>query len=103
MTRFLAGYYSQMPQNTDAGWAKLAPSERSVGRHSYERFWGSIDSVSASHIVPDPGRPTADLTLTYHFSDGRVVVERQRLLLSRAGDRYLIARDDVLSSRTVHG
>ena len=99
--RFLSRYYQLVPEHTSAGWAELAPSEQSVGRASYERWWGSIDVVDASAISPR-GPSAADITLTYHFSDGRVVRERQHLDLDRThAGRYLIARDTTLSSRTL--
>jgi serine/threonine protein kinase len=99
--RFLSRYYQLVPEHTNAGWAELAPSEQSVGRASYERWWGSIDEVDASAISPR-GPSAADITLTYHFSDGRVVRERQHLDLDRThAGRYLIARDTTLSSRTL--
>jgi hypothetical protein len=95
-------YFAGMPQDTANGWSKLAGSMRSVGRAEYERFWGSIDSVDATEVT-SAGPSAVDLVLTYHFSDGRVVRERQRLQLERSGDRYLIADDQVLSSQTISG
>jgi eukaryotic-like serine/threonine-protein kinase len=97
-------YFSLVPSNLDAGWARLAPGmQAKVGRGSYDGFWGSIQAVQASDITPLSGRPATDVTLTYHFTDGRVVVERQRLDLQPSPSGYLIADDQVLSSRTVNG
>ena len=99
--RFLRTYYSTVPGNLDAGWSMLGPHEKSVGRSSYDDFWGSMSSVDVSHVVTSPGSHTADITLTYHYRDGRVVDERQRLTLIRSADgRWLIDNDTVLSSRT---
>ena len=101
---FLRGYYATVPGNLDAGWAKLGPHEQAQGRASYQRFWGSVRRVDAASIQAQPASSSAELTLTYHFRDGRVVVERQRLGLVRSGhDGWLIDDDTVLSSRTVRG
>jgi eukaryotic-like serine/threonine-protein kinase len=103
-TRFVEGYFDALPSDTTAGWTQLSPGMRqSVGRGSYEQFWGSIDSVRTGDVTPVPGRPAVEVELTYSFSDGRVVTERQRLTLERSGDRYRIVDDTVLSSRTVSG
>jgi serine/threonine protein kinase len=101
--QFVADYFADMPGNTDAGWQRLSEDMQSVGRSSYEDFWGSIDAVRASDISSLPGQPAVELTLTYTFSDGRVVTERQRVFLERTGSGYLIDDDQVLSSRTVSG
>ncbi len=99
--RFLQRYFDTVPADTSTGWTMLAPSEQSVGRAAYESFWGSIASVDASNLDP-VGPGAVDLTLTYHFHDGRVVVERQRLSLTRSTTGgYLITDDQVLSSRTI--
>jgi hypothetical protein len=99
---FLRGYFQVA--GTDAGWAKLGPGEKAGGRASYDRFWGAIDSATVSNVTDAPGGadPDAvDATIRYAWSDGRVVVERQRLSLARSGDGLLVDGDDVLSSRTV--
>lgn len=94
-------YIDTVPDDTDAGWAQLAASEQSVGRGSYDSFWGSIDDVQASDVRAVADEPAVNLTLTYHFHDGRVVVETQRIGLERSGGDYLIADDEVLSSKTI--
>jgi serine/threonine protein kinase len=99
--RFLRRYYSTVPQDLDAGWAMLGPHEKSVGRGSYNKFWSSMTAVDQSRISTSPGSTTANITLTYHYKDGRVVDERQHLTLTRAADgRWLIDDDQVLSSTT---
>ena len=98
---FLRTYYSTVPEDLDTGWTLLGPHEKSVGRASYDQFWGSMASVDVSHIVTSPGSRSADITLTYHYKDGRVVEERQRVTLVRAADGHSrIDNDQVLSSRT---
>ncbi|MGZ4436773.1 MAG: protein kinase domain-containing protein [Nocardioidaceae bacterium] len=95
---FLHHYYSTVPGNLDAGWAMLGPHEQSVGRSSYDDFWGSKRDVTVSHIDAVPGSRTVDATITYTWNDGRTTVERQRLELVRGGGGWLIDNDTVLSS-----
>jgi eukaryotic-like serine/threonine-protein kinase len=94
-------YFSVMPGDTDAGWERLAPSMQSQGRDAYESWWGSIESIELHDADAVDGSQQVDIDLTYNFDDGRATRETQRLTLERAGERYLIADDEVLSSRTV--
>jgi eukaryotic-like serine/threonine-protein kinase len=94
-------YFSVMPDDTDAGWERLAPSMQSQGRDAYESWWGSVESVELHDADARDGSQQVDIELTYNFTDGRATRETQRLTLERSGDRYLIADDEVLSSRTV--
>jgi serine/threonine protein kinase len=98
---FVSRYFTLVPNDLDRGWRELAPSMRAMGRDAYERFWGSIDSVDLAdvHAVsPD----AVDYQITYHFSDGRVVREQQRIDLAPHGGSFRITDDTVLSSVTVH-
>ena len=91
---FLKDYFGTVPDDLDTGWSMLGPGMRSVGRDSYESWWGSVETVSVSRISPDPGGDSADVTLRYVMKDGRVSVERQRIDLLRSGDGdYLINGD----------
>lgn len=96
-------YYRTAPTDTDAGWAMIGPSLRAeAGRESYDDFWGSIDSVEASGFSPGPGANSLTLTLRYHYADGEISQERQRLDLVRSADGdWLIDNDEVLRSRTI--
>ena len=94
-------YFSFMPQNTDAGWDRLAPSMQAQGRDDYEQWWGSIESVDLRRADAVDGQRQVEIDLTYYFKDGTAKQEIQRLTLEKSGDRYLIADDEVLSSRTV--
>ncbi len=100
MERAVQEYFSFMPQNTDAGWERLAPSMQAQGRDGYEQWWGSVQSVDLQSADAVDGRQV-DIVLTYYFDDGSAKQETQRLSMQRSGDRYLIADDEVLSSRTV--
>ncbi len=99
VTAFLRDYYRVAPQDQDAGWARLGPDERRVGRSSYDHFWQSLDHVEVNRV--SPAGTSAIVDLTYHFDDGRVVRERQRIDLLHRGGGYLIDHDTVLGSRTV--
>ena len=94
-------YFSFMPQNTDAGWDRLAPSMQAQGRDDYEQWWGSIESVDLRRADAVDGQRQVEIDLTYYFKDGTAKQEIQRLTLEKSGDRYFIADDEVLSSRTV--
>lgn len=100
MEQAVQEYFSFMPQNTDAGWQRLAPSMQAQGREGYEDWWGSVQSVDLQNASASGDRQV-DVTLTYYFKDGSAKQETQRLTMERSGDRYLIADDTVLSSRTV--
>jgi eukaryotic-like serine/threonine-protein kinase len=98
---FVSRYFTLVPNDLDRGWKELAPSMRAMGRDAYERFWGSIDSVDLAdvHAVsPD----AVDYQITYHFSDGRVVREQQRIDLAPHAGSFRITDDTVLSSVTLH-
>ncbi len=101
MEQAVREYFSLMPGNTDAGWQRLAPRMQAQGRDSYEQWWASIDSVQLHGARAVAGEPKVDITLTYRFDDGSGSREVQRLLLERDSGRYLIADDEVLSSRSV--
>jgi hypothetical protein len=91
---FLKDYFGTVPDDLDTGWSMLGPGMRSVGRDSYESWWGSVQTVSVSQIAPNPGAGSAEVTLRYVMKDGRVSVERQRIDLVRGDDGgYLINGD----------
>jgi hypothetical protein len=93
-------YFSLVPDDTDAAWELLAPSMQAQGREAYDAWWDSVDEVELQQVQATGGDPTVDIRITYFFEDGSTTRERQRLTLERSGDRYLIADDEVLSSRT---
>ena len=99
--RSVEEYFALMPDDTDAGWQRLAPSMRAQGRGDYEDFWSSVESVDLQDADAVDGAQAVDIRLTYRFTDGSATEETQRLTLEPSGDGYLIADDEVLSSRTV--
>lgn len=93
-------YFAAMPRDTDAGWTMLAPSMQAQGRDAYEDWWSSIDAVEL-HSAEPVGDRQVEIALTYYFTDGRATRESQLLTLEQGDGGYLIADDEVLSSRTV--
>ena len=94
-------YFSLVPGDTDAGWARLSPRmQEETGREDYEAWWGSIDRVELGSTQAVEGQDAVDVQLTYYFADGTVTEERQRLTMQQGDGGYLIDDDEVLSSRT---
>ena len=93
-------YFAAMPEDTDTGWQMLAPSMKEQGRGSYESFWGDVESAELNSAQAT-GEDQVVIDLTYRFDDGSAKRERQRLTMQERGGDYLIADDEVLSSRNV--
>jgi serine/threonine protein kinase len=74
----LTNYFTYIPDDLDAGWTHLTPhfqKTRAKGRESYDTYWRSVRRVDVSNAIgrsPD----TVSATLTYHFTNGRVVTQR---------------------------
>jgi hypothetical protein len=67
------------------------------GRAAYEDFWAEISDVAITDVsasVPD----RAQATLTYYFTDGRVVQEVTSYRLADEGGTLKIAATTVISS-----
>ncbi len=92
-------YYALMPGNTDSGWARLTTSFRNdiaKNRQAYQNFWDGIDRVDVSDAVgASPDKVLA--TLTYHFADGRVSVERTSYTLVQDGGILKIDHSEVVA------
>jgi hypothetical protein len=96
---FVEEYFETVPGDLDTGWSQLAPSmQAATGRASYDSFWSDIEDVDVASVTADPGAESATVSLTYRFTDGREVAERQSISLERAGDGFLISGNTVLSS-----
>ena len=88
-----------MPGDTDGGWARLTPSFQSgvaQDRGYYQSFWDGISRVTATDITGTPPG-TAEATITYYFSDGRVSTERTSYVIVRDGESLKIDDSTVLS------
>ncbi|EWT01058.1 serine/threonine protein kinase [Intrasporangium oryzae NRRL B-24470] len=100
LARAVEDYYAVLPDNLDAGWARLTERYQrttSKNRETYAAFWGSIDRVGVSDAAGSPpGSATA--TVTYHFSDGRIFVERTSFGMVEQDGVLKIDRSKVLSS-----
>ncbi|MEW1953204.1 serine/threonine-protein kinase [Terrabacter sp. NPDC080008] len=76
-------YYRLLPDNTDAGWARLTDRYRATtakDRATYDRFWASVDAVSVGQAkASGPGSVVA--TVRYDFRDGRRYEERTAFTL----------------------
>lgn len=94
-------YFSVMPGDTDAGWERLAPSMQSQGRDAYEDWWSTVEAVELHSVEPVEGEPQVQVDLTYYFVDGRATRESQLLTMEDSDAGWLIADDQVLSSRSV--
>jgi len=74
--------------------------KKRIGHSSYDNFWDSIVSVDLADVRAVS--PTSvDYAITYHFGDGRVVLEHQRIDLEPHGNKFWILGDTVLSSTTL--
>ncbi|HEX6247089.1 MAG TPA: serine/threonine-protein kinase [Nocardioidaceae bacterium] len=93
-------YFSLMPGDPDAGWERLAPSMQEQGRDAYEDWWSSVESVELHSSEASDGSQVR-VDLTYFFTDGSATRETQVLTMEESDGRYLIADDEVLSSRSV--
>jgi hypothetical protein len=94
-------YFSLVPGDTGTAWDRLAPAMQAQGRAAYDDWWASIDSVDLHSAQAVEGQPQVQVDLTYRFADGRATRETQVLTLEESDRGYLIADDEVLSSRTV--
>jgi hypothetical protein len=96
----LRDYYGLLPANRDTGWERLTARYQrttALDRGYYDSFWRSVERVQLSDVTASaPDSVVA--TLTYHFTDGRVVVERTSYRLVPQGGVLKIDRSTVLSS-----
>lgn len=96
----LTSYYALVPQNTDAGWARLTSryqNRRAGTRQSYQRFWDAMASVSISGATGIPPRK-AEATITYRMKNGKVSTERTSFRLKEENGVLKIDDSRVLSS-----
>ena len=102
LTATVSDYYALMPDNTDAGWARLTPAFQSgiaQNRDYYKSFWGGVQSVAATDVTAT-GPDTVEATITYTFTDGSGSVERTEYQLVRDGAEIKIDNSTVLSSQS---
>lgn len=98
---FVTSYFQLVPDDLNSGWKQLSPSMRSIGRDSYDSFWGAIDSIDVANVQA-VSAGAVEYDITYHFTGGRVVLERKRIDLAPHGQSYWITDDTVLTSTTLN-
>jgi hypothetical protein len=99
----ITGYYALIPGDTDRAWNLLTDgykASHTSGRQGYQGFWDAVDRVEVGNVTATPPN-RSEATLTYHFNDGRVVVERTSFQLVDEGGTLKIADSTVLSSTTL--
>ncbi|WP_345799985.1 protein kinase [Microbacterium sp. AZCO] len=96
----ITGYYALMPEQRDAAWPLMTADyqeNHAGGRSGYEAFWSGVSDVAVADVTasgPDRGQAT----LTYRFTDGRVVREATAYRFVDEDGVLKIAETDVLSS-----
>ena len=102
LTAAITDYYAQMPGNTEQGWSRLTTRfQTGIAQNPeyYERFWGGIQRVETTDVTAEPP-DTVEATITYHFKDGTVSIERTAFTLVQDGASLKIDNSIVLSSQT---
>ena len=91
-TAFVEDYYSVLPEDTESGYAMLAPSyQDDTSYSSYEGFWSTVDEVSIQDTAT-AGPNAVDVTLLYNGDDEEV----RRIYLERGDDGWLITGDEIV-------
>ena len=96
----ISGYYALMPGQRDSAWPLMTADyqeNHAGGRDGYEAFWSAISAVEVTDISAS-GPDSGQATLTYHFTDGRVVQEVTAYRFVDEGGVLKVAETDVLSS-----
>jgi serine/threonine protein kinase len=94
-TKFVESYYGVLPDDTESGYAMLAPEYQSrTSFDSYDGFWSGIDAVTVEGARP-AGPDAVDVTLTY-TTGGGAQQEVRRIFLERGADGYLISDDEIV-------
>ncbi len=98
----ITSYYALIPADTDRAWNLLTDgykASHTSSRQGYEGFWATIDRVETSNVSASPP-DRSEATLTYHYKDGRVVVEQTSFKLVDEGGTLKIADSAIISSST---
>ncbi len=96
----ITNYYALLPGNLDSAWPMMTADyqeNHAGGRGGYESFWNEITDVQVADVsAPQPDQ--AQATLTYSFTDGRVIQEVTAYRLVEEEGMMKIAATTVLSS-----
>ena len=91
-TAFVEDYYADLPDDTESGYARLAPSyQDETSYESYDGFWSTVDEVAVQDTEP-AGAGAVDVTLLYDGEDEEV----RRIYLERGDGGWLIADDEIV-------
>lgn len=96
----ISGYYALMPEDRDNAWPLMTADyqeNHAGGRGGYEAFWAGVSDVSVTDVTAT-GADSGQATLTYHFTDGRVVEEVTSYRFVDEDGVLKIAATEVLSS-----
>lgn len=93
MTSFVEDYLATVTSDPATAWTRLTPAfqEQSGGLDKYTKFWGRVDSATATDIVADPGTLQVSYQVNYLSNKGhRESSDHPTLQLVYDGDVYLI-------------
>ena len=96
----ITGYYALMPDQRDSAWPLMTADyqeNHAGGRGGYEAFWSGVTEVSVADVTASSA-DQGQATLTYRFSDGRVMQEVTAYRFVEEDGVLKIAGTDVLSS-----
>ena len=88
----LVDYYNTIPENLDAGWARLTDNfkqGRGLTRDGYNSFWSNYSDVTATELAPQ-GDNVVAATITYTDKSGGTQVERHTFTLVQQNGQWLI-------------
>jgi hypothetical protein len=76
-------YYSLLPDNTDAAWARLSPAaqEAAGGRSGFDHFYGTIRSVSLQNVLESDDSTVDATILCVAMADGSTASEPYRFVV----------------------
>ena len=89
---FVEDYYAVLPDDTESGYALLAPSYQDATSYAdYDGFWSGIDDVVVQDTAP-AGTDAVDVTLLYDGGNEEV----RRIYLERGDEGWLIVDDEIV-------
>lgn len=95
--RALVDYYALLPGDTQAAYARLTDGFKAVRAPTFadfQRYWGAKQGVRVSEVSADGEVVTA--TITSIERNGSPITERHRYRMVRAGDGWMIDRQDAV-------
>lgn len=92
MTSFVEDYLATVTSDPATAWTRLTPAfQEQSGRDKYTKFWGRVDSATATDIVADPGTLQVSYQVDYLNNKGpRESSDHPTLQLVYDGGVYLI-------------